>query len=124
MAAGKKYVPTKKDRDTVYSYTQVGITQEDIAKILEINLKTLRKHYRSELDKAAVIANAQVGGTLFRMATSGEDPAATIFWGKTKMGLRERDTPIENRKPTKLVFTRGADPEKEADTDEKKNGTE
>jgi hypothetical protein len=48
------------------------------------------------------MANARVLGTLFRLATSGTDVAATIFWCKTRCGWRENDRrdPIsENQTP-------------------------
>ena len=35
-------------------------------------------------------ANYKVAQTLYQMATSGECPAATIFWAKTRNHLRER----------------------------------
>lgn len=125
-AGRPKFEPSEKIRADVYSYAQVGITQEDICKILEIDLKTLRKHFRRELDTAAIQANAVVGGVLYRMAASGENPAATFFWGKTKMGLREKDPPLPEQKPIKRVWVRGETRSSKlpkADDDEK-NGTE
>lgn len=122
-----KYEPNDKDRALVKSYTAVGIRQEHVALILGITEKTLRKYYRLELDTAGIEANAAVGGTLFRMATSGECPAATIFWGKTKMGLREKDPVLEQApSETKIVFNKGETRKSvmsEKDPD-KKNGTE
>lgn len=68
----------------------LGLKQEEIATLLEITPKTLRKHFRSELDRGALEANAEVMRSLFKMATSGKNTAATIFWVKTRCGLRER----------------------------------
>jgi hypothetical protein len=51
--------------------------------------KSLRKHFRKELDRGAIEATAKVGQTLYQMATSGKHPAATIFWLKTRAGWRE-----------------------------------
>jgi hypothetical protein len=67
-----------------------GIKQEDIATELGLRSpKTLRKHFSPELERGAIQANTQVGQTLFKMATSGKHPAATIFWLKTRAGWRE-----------------------------------
>ncbi len=73
--------------------TALGIRQEDIATLLGMAPKTLRKHYRSELDLGAIEANAKVLESLFRMATSGKNTAATIFWVKTRCGMREDQEP-------------------------------
>lgn len=68
----------------------LGIRQDDIAIALDISPHTLRKHFRKELDRGAIEANTQVAGALFKMAVSGNVPAATIFWAKTRCGFRER----------------------------------
>jgi hypothetical protein len=52
--------------------------------------KTLRKHFRHELDTGHAEANAQVAQTLYRMAVSGVHPAATMFWLKTQARWREK----------------------------------
>lgn len=68
----------------------LGIRQEEIATLLDITPKTLRKHFRSELDLGAIEANAKVLESLFQMATSGKNTAATIFWVKTRCGYKEQ----------------------------------
>jgi hypothetical protein len=70
----------------------LGISEEDIALMIGIDPKTLRKHYRRELDTGHVKANAKISSNLFRMASgSGREAAAcAIFWCKTRMGWRER----------------------------------
>lgn len=80
--------PTKATRDTVQMHTLVGTAQADIARVIGIDEKTLRKHYREELDLAKARANAKVGGALFNKALSG-DTTAMIFWMKTQAGWRE-----------------------------------
>ena len=64
--------------------------QDDIATLLEIDAKTLRKHFRRELDRGAIEATAKVGQSLFRMATEGGSVAAAIFWMKARAGWREK----------------------------------
>jgi hypothetical protein len=69
----------------------MGTPQEDTARLIGIRSpKTLRKHFRKELDLGATEANYKVATTLFSMATSGQCPAATIFWMKTRNRFRER----------------------------------
>lgn len=83
-----RYEPTQKDREKVTSLAAVGIPQVDIATVLGIDTKTLRKHYRQELDESATKANGAVAGKLYSSAMSG-NVSAQIFWCKTRMGWRE-----------------------------------
>ena len=86
-----QFTPTKDQRDIVKSMAAMGIPHEDIARKIGVRSpKTLRKHFRDELDLGAMEANYKVVKTLFEMATSGEHPAATIFWAKSRAGFRER----------------------------------
>lgn len=81
--------PTDTGRKLVELHAMIGTPQSVIADILGIDDKTLRKHYRAELDHALAHANAQIGGALFNKARDG-DIAAQIFWMKTRAKWRER----------------------------------
>jgi DNA-binding NarL/FixJ family response regulator len=83
------FVPSAEQRRSVKAMAGLGLRHQDIALVLEISEKTLRKHFRSELTRGAIEANAKVLQTLYGMATSGENTAATIFYAKTRCGLRE-----------------------------------
>jgi len=98
----------------VRSMAAYGTRQEDIARCVGLrSAKTLRSHFREELDRAAPEANAQVAQSLYQQATSGKNVAATIFWLKTRGGGAWREAgagaprPVEA--PPFLVM-----PEKEA----------
>jgi len=84
----KPHKPTKEGRQLVELHAVVGTTHENIARIMEIDVKTLYKHYRDELDLGKDKANAQVGGALFRKATVKDDSQAQIFWMKTQARWR------------------------------------
>jgi hypothetical protein len=60
-----------------------GIPEIDIARVIGIDPKTLRKCYRQELDLGTTKANAQVAGFLFNSAKGG-NVTAQIFWLKTR----------------------------------------
>ena len=83
------HAPTEATRQTVQLHTMVGTNQTDIARVLDIDEKTLRKYYRDELDLAKSKANASIGGALFNKAKNG-DTAAMIFWMKTQAKWAER----------------------------------
>jgi hypothetical protein len=88
--ARPSFSPAAEQRRSVKAMAGLGMRHQDIAVVLEIAEKTLRKHFRVELARGGIEANAKVLQTLYGMATSGENTAATIFYAKTRCGLRER----------------------------------
>jgi hypothetical protein len=86
-----KFVPTDLHRTKVRSLAAYGTKHEEIAKLIGLRSeKTLRKYFREELTCGSIEATAQVGQTLYQMATSGEEAACTIFWMKVRGGWREK----------------------------------
>jgi hypothetical protein len=81
-------------RRQVEAMAAYGIPETDIARVIHVDPKTLRKHYREELDLGESKANAQVAGFLFSAAKNG-NVTAQIFWLKTR--ARWRETPMELR---------------------------
>jgi hypothetical protein len=69
-----------------------GVPEVDIAHTIGIDPKTLRKHYRGELDIGHIQANVRVAEALLRQATGDGHKAVTaaIFWLKTRAGWRDR----------------------------------
>lgn len=91
MAGRPEYEPTEADRNTVRSMAACGMSQESIARCLGtdgIDPKTLRVHFRNELDTAMDKANARVGQVAFQKAIEGE-AWAVCFWLKTRAGWKE-----------------------------------
>ena len=85
-----KLQPTDEDRKMVRTMAAYGVDQGQIAVRIGIRSpKTLRKYYREELDHGAIEANMRVAQSLFKMATSGNHPAAAIFWLKSKAGWKD-----------------------------------
>ena len=85
--------PTAEQRRMVKSMAAMGIRQEEIARALAIRSpKTLRVHFREELDRGATDANYNVANSLYKQAMNGST-AATIFWLKTRAGWREGSLP-------------------------------
>ena len=93
------FVPTEEQRRTVRAMSGFGIPQADIATLLEIDDKTLRKHFRRELDRGSIEATVKVAQTLYQMATSGQNTAAAIFWMKARAGWREKHELVLSAKP-------------------------
>jgi hypothetical protein len=82
-----RHEPTPADRAKVERMHGMGIPQYQIATIFSISVKTLRRRYRKELSQSAVTANLKVIETLYKMATSGDNAAASIFWARTRCGF-------------------------------------
>lgn len=103
----RRFSPTDENRRTVRAMAGFGVPQEDIAVLLDIDPKTLRKHFRAELDRGTIEANAKVAQTLFTMATVDKNVAAAIFWMKARAGWREKPLPDEEPAPavTKIVYS-------------------
>ena len=86
-----RFNPTDEQYRMVKSLAAYGMRQSEIAAMLELRSeKTLRKHFRSALDRGAAEANSQVAQSLYRLATSGKSAAAAIFWLKCRAGWREQ----------------------------------
>ena len=87
--------PTDEQRRQVEALVGIGIRESDIVRLIvnpqtgrAIDEKTLRHHFRKEIDTGQVKANAAVAQSLLKLATSGNVTAA-IFWAKTRMGWKE-----------------------------------
>ncbi len=63
------------------SLSAYGIRQDAIARVLHFRTsKTLRQHFREELDLGAIEAVAEVAQTHYQMAKSGKYPASTMHF--------------------------------------------
>ena len=90
--ARRAHRPDPSQRRQVEALAAYGIPEADISGVVGIDPKTLRKHYRDELNLGETKANAQVAGFLFNAAKNGT-VTAQIFWLKTRAKWRE--TPLE-----------------------------
>lgn len=89
MAGRKRHEPSTAQRQLVQLHASIGTTHSTIARVIGIDEKTMRRHYRDELDLALAQANATIGGALFNKAKGG-DTTAMIFWMKTRARWTER----------------------------------
>jgi hypothetical protein len=95
------FEPTEKQRGQVEAMLRYGISQEETAKALGINEKTLAKHFREEIETGSTKANAQVGefifSTIIGLSIPGRPPVTDqrarailgMFWAKTRMGWKD-----------------------------------
>jgi hypothetical protein len=84
----RAHEPDPPQRRQVEALAAYGIPEIDIARVIGIDPKTLRKCYREEIDLGSTKATAQVAGFLFSAAKNG-NVTAQIFWLKTRARWKE-----------------------------------
>lgn len=81
------HAPAPEQRELVATLASFGVPEANIAVMIGISEKTLRKYYHEELAKSHIEANAKVANNLFKIASTGnskEAVTAAIFWLKTR----------------------------------------
>ena len=87
----RAHKPDPAGRRQVEAMAAYGVPEADIATVIGVDPKTLRKHYRQELDTGQIKANTKVAENLYRKATGDgrEAVIAAIFWLKTRARWKE-----------------------------------
>lgn len=85
------HAPDPVTRRQVEAMAGYGVPEHEIAGIVGIDAKTLRKHYREELALGHTKANVKVAENLYRKACGEgrESVTAAIFWLKTRARWKE-----------------------------------
>ena len=91
------FKPTDEQRTFVRMAVVAGFVHDDIVKAVinpqtnkPIDGDTLRKHFRHELDVAAIDAGVRVVGRLYKNALDG-DTTAAIWYTKARLGWKGTD---------------------------------
>ena len=82
------HIPTDDYKKQVEASAGLGLPHEQIAALIGIDDKTLRKHYRTELDVGKAKASASIAKSLYNKALGG-DTTAMIWWTKAQMKWSE-----------------------------------
>ena len=83
------FKPTDEQREQVKAMSSHGVPHRQQAPLIGCSSpKTLRKHFREELDIGKIQANAKVAGALYQSALDGNVKAQT-FWLKAVGGWQE-----------------------------------
>ena len=84
------FKPTAEKREQVITMSSNGVPHHQQAPLIGCSSpKTLRKHFREELNIGKIQANAKVAGALYQSALNGNVKAQT-FWLKTVSGWQEK----------------------------------
>jgi hypothetical protein len=83
------FKPTAEKREQVITMSSNGVPHRQQAPLIGCSSpKTLRKHFREELNIGKIQANAKVADALYQQALNGNVKAQT-FWLKTVGGWQE-----------------------------------
>jgi hypothetical protein len=77
------FVPTDEKRRDVEAWVRAGLTEDDIAILLECSRSTVRRHFERELKMGQARLKVAMGGKAVKMALEG-DRTMLIFWLRTK----------------------------------------
>ena len=90
-AGRPSHVPTDETRNMVESLSGFGIPQDEIARRVGIDPKTLRFYYADQIELGSIKATAKVAQNLVTMACkpTREGLSAAIFWLKVRAGWSE-----------------------------------
>ena len=80
---------TADSRRMVREAVGLGLQQNNVARLLGISPKTLRRHYRYEIDTGVDQVNLDVARALYTRAASGKDTIASIFMLKARAGWKD-----------------------------------
>jgi hypothetical protein len=94
------HAATEEQRKYVTLLVAVGTPEAVIAHIVGCSISEFHRAFAVEIETAAARANAKVGETFFKMATSGKDTTATIAWMKMRAGWKETNVVENRRDPT------------------------
>ena len=96
---GNEFVPTAEQRRTVQLATAFGLDQEKVARLIvdpkkdaSIDKKTLRKHFRDELDRGSELVELELASSLFARAMNPKDvkgPTCAMFLLKCRFKWRQ-----------------------------------
>jgi hypothetical protein len=90
-AGRPSHAPTDENPQPGGILSGFGIPQDEIARLVGIDPKTLRFHYADQIELGTIKATAKVAQNLFTMACkpTREGLSAAIFWLKVRAGWSE-----------------------------------
>ena len=108
---------TDEHRRQVTLMVGVGIQQELIAKVLNCDIKTLRKHFKKELTVGKATVITKVAAQLMKNIEKGKE-ASAIFFLKTQAGWKDKAETSDDKdkgEPNNIVMQFASIPEKPID---------
>jgi hypothetical protein len=82
---GKVHQPNDSTREYVQRMSHIGLPQHHIARVLDISERTLRRHYKPEIDAGKLQGDEELAGWCWDDARNG-DRTMRIFLAKVRLG--------------------------------------
>ena len=120
------FQPDNQTRKQIELMAAIGVSQNEIARALGINPKTLRLHCRRELERGLVLAEVEQAGNILRVASGKGAPAlkAIMFalqsrfgWSHYAAALSGRQTDTSGRRADLATRPRREEPRSEHASD-------
>jgi hypothetical protein len=99
------YKPTDENRAEVQALTAAGIKREAIAHMLEINIDTLEKYYRQELETGKDVIRGKLALALHKKGMEGNVAAIKAF-----LAMSDKDTAIREAEEASRSLIGDAEP--------------
>jgi hypothetical protein len=80
QVARPRFKVTAENRNAVEKMAAIGVSEENIAKVIGIDPKTLRKHFRLELPRGAAKGEVAIRQKAYEMALDGKHPSITLHF--------------------------------------------
>ena len=94
------FEPSEQQRKLIKSLAAMALRQDQMCKLVGLRSpKTLRKHFRAELDQGLAEACLAVMRTAYEMATSGRYPQMSMFWDKCQRPAFEPEHEDQRERP-------------------------
>lgn len=91
-----RFIPTKEQQMVVEVMIAGGIPYETIRQTVinphtnnPIGIQAFQRAFKEQIARGGAAATQKVIATMFKMATSGQSPASTMFWLKCRCQWRE-----------------------------------
>ena len=93
------FQPDNQTRKQIELMAAIGVSQNEIARALGINPKTLRLHCRRELERGLVLAEVEQAGNILRVASGKGAPAlkAIMFALQSRFGWSHYAAALSSR---------------------------
>lgn len=141
--AGNTFLPTQEQREVVMNGVAIGVPHAKIARVLNITVQTMKRHFKDEMETGKTMADMRIGGTIYRGANGSpavyDDngnliraeqrpiPSLLIWWSKVRMGWKEPaaerliggipDAPIQQETKALVANIDLTEPEKYSEQD-------
>ena len=98
------YTPSEDDKQRVRKYAASGASEDDIAALLDVPVKRLRKAFKKELKQGEAEGKQVALDKLHDVVREGSNVSALIFWVKARCGWRDTGAAPDAAGPVQSIL--------------------